>query len=173
MYLWCVFLLCMLVALLLEIQVPIPMMGGWGHLPWIHALVVYYALHQKLPMAFAAAVLGGLCVDAYTVGQPGIAILLYGLVVYLADRFRRQIISDALITAVVFGMFANLGFYLLRLGVIWTEGYRGLSVSRVLVQSGFSLASAAVITPFVGFLMRAIHRGLDLMSAEEGPHVNT
>jgi len=166
-------MLCIPVALLLEIQFPVPLMGGWGHLPWMHGVVVYYALHQKLSIAFTAAVLGGLFVDAYALGQPGVAVLLYGLVVYFADRFRKQIIAEAFITAIVFGMFTSLGFSLLRLLAIGTDGHHGISVLRMLLQSGFGLVSAAVLTPLVGILMQAIHRGLDIVPEEEGTHVNT
>ena len=172
MYLWGLLLLSMPAALLLETQLRFSAMGWWVHLPWMHAVVVYYALHQKLPVALTAAFMGGLCVDAYTVGQPGMTVLVYGLMVYLADRFRRQIVAEAFVTAAVFGVATTAALGVLRLGVLWSEGHRGLSVLRVLTQLGFGVVSAAILTPLVGTLMQGIHRGLAIEPGEEDRHVN-
>ncbi len=173
MYLWGVFLLSMPAALLLETQLRFLAAGGWVYLPWMHAIVVYYALRHRFPVAFTAAVIGGLGVDAYTVGQPGLAVLVYGIMVYLADRFRRQIVAEAFITAVVFGVATSLVYGLLRIGLLLMDGHRGLSGARILIQLGLGGVTAVIVTPFVGVLMQGIHRGLDAVPEEEGQHVNT
>ena len=172
MYLWGLLLLSLPVALLMELLLPIRLIGGWGFLPWMHGMMIYYALHQKLSVALVAALLGGLLVDCYTLGQPGVAVLLYGIVVYLADRFRRQIIPDAMITAAVFGVAASLGLGLLRLGMLWMDGHRGVTVVGVLAKLGFMACTGALFVPLVVWVMHAMHRALDLVASEGDQHVN-
>lgn len=172
MFLWGTLILSMPLAMLLETQFRVPMAGVSIHLPWMHAIVVYYALRHRLPVAFTAALMGGLLMDAYTWGQPGVGVIVYGGIVYLADRFRRQIVSEALVTAVVFGMVTSLTFGILRLGLLYYEGHRGLSAIRVLAQVGGGVLFAALLTPLVSILMQGIHRGLDIVPSEEDQHVN-
>jgi len=171
-YFWGLLLFCMPMALLLEVIFPVPLAGYWVHLPWTSALVVYYALHQKLFVACCAALLGGVLVDGFSLGQPGPALLLYGAIVYLADRFKRQIVPEAPITAAVFGIATCVGGPILRLGVLWSDGHQGLSPLRIGAKLLFAFIAGGILTPLVCILMQALHRGLDLVPDEEGQHVN-
>jgi len=172
LYFWALLLLSAPLALLAEVLVPIPLFGVWGRLPWVTAWVVYYALYQKLPAACCAAALGGLLVDAFRLGQPGTTLLAYGIMVFVADRFRRQIVAEAGITAVVFGMATHLAAVLLGLGLLLLDDFTKLGMGRVVAQLLFAGAAAAVLTPLVCGLLHRIHQGLDLAVTEGEPHVN-
>ena len=172
MYFWGLLLLSAPLVLLLEVLGPIPLFGHWGHLPWVSAWVVYYALHQKLPAACCAALLGGLLVDGFRLGQPGTTLFTYGLTVFLADRFRRQIVPDASITAAVFGMVTSTGVSLFGLGLLLMDAHRGLSPIRVGGKLLFTLVASGVLTPLVCLLLQRVHRALDLVATEEDQHVN-
>ncbi len=172
MYSWCLLFLCLPVTLLVQVLVPIRVFGVWQYLPWMHGVVIYYALNHKLSVACTVAILAGLLVDGFTFSQPGMGVFLYGMIVYLAERFRQQIVPEAMITASVFGVVAGSTLVLLRLGILWAEGHQGLTLGRALATLGFAVVSGAICVPAVGYLLQVIHRGLDLRTGEEGQHVN-
>jgi rod shape-determining protein MreD len=172
LYFWGFMMLILPIALLLEVLLPIPLFGMQLHVPWVSAVVVYYALRQKMAGALVVAVVMGALVDAFSFGQPGPGVMVYGVLVYLADRFRRQIVPDAAITAAVFGVATCLGIVFVRLGLLLSDGYGGLSLLRLVSNVVFPVVAGAGVTPLLCAFLDKLHRGLDLLPGEEGQHVN-
>jgi rod shape-determining protein MreD len=172
LYFWALLMLIAPVALLLEVLLPVPFFGMQLRVPWMSAVVVYYALYHKLTPAFVVAVVMGCLLDGFSMSQPGPGVLVYGVLVYLADRFRRQIVAEAAITAAVFGIATCFSIAVLRLGLLVSDHYRGLSLLRGGGNLGFAILAGALVTPWVCLFLNRLHRGLDLLKGEGDQHVN-
>lgn len=164
--------LSLILCLFLQIRFPIPVQGAYMHIPWMHAIVIYYALHHRLRISIVVALIASFLVDGYSLTQPGTTLLAYGLVIIIADRYRQLIVSDAAVTASVFGAGLGLGLCVLQVAALVLAGRQGLSALFVIMKLVLSVVFAAICTPCICSLMRALHRMLDLSELDEGEHVN-
>lgn len=167
MIFWSLLFLSLPVGLMLAVILPVPFFGDLERLPWISGIVLYYILHQRQGPAFLAAMLGAILLDGFSTAQPGSTVLLFGLAWYIADRYRSQIIPDAMITAVVFGAATGLCGMLMGFLVLYLDGHTAFHVWRFIGRLVFQVIAGGLLTPLVCLLMQALHRALGLAAGEE------
>lgn len=159
---WIPFLFLGGVALILQSTIA-PRLELLGARPdWLLVLVLFYALHARMPgMAFGAWVLGG-CADLMTIEQPGLMAFSYTAAVLVAYSVRDLLFRDRAGTqlAVTFVM-----SFVIQLG--W------MCYRRIGVEQPQSIAEDLVVSCFVGSLYTAlwappIHKVLSSMSRSLG-----
>jgi hypothetical protein len=164
---WSLLLLSLPVGLLLGVLFPVPFFGEWERLPWISGIVLYYVLHQRQGPAFLAAMLGAIMLDGFSIAQPGSSVLLFGFAWYIADRYRSQIVPDAVITAAVFGAATGLCGMLMGFLILYMDGNTAFRVWRFAGRLVFQVMAGGVLTPLTCLLMQWLHRALGLVAGEE------
>ena len=148
------------------------MLPSWAVLaqarfPVLLAVALYYALNCESWIALIAAFSAGFLQDSLSFVPLGYSSLLFCIVVLVAGRFRRQVLSDALVTALFFGGIATvvvtlLLYLLLRMNDLVMCG--GATVTLRILSSGLL---GLVTVPVVFLFMTGIHRALDLTDRED------
>jgi rod shape-determining protein MreD len=145
---------------------------GWpllahARFPVLLAVTLYYALNYKPWVAMIAAFWAGLIQDSLSFVPLGYSSMLFCMVGLIAGRYRKKVLSDAVITAIFFGGIATLGVTLLL--------YLLLKINNLVACSGttaalriFSSGILGLVTaPAVFLVLTVVHRGLDLIERED------
>ncbi len=165
---WLLLVQALVGALLLQLQLPVLAWGGVaGRLPMVSAVVLFYVLTQRPAAGFLVVLAGGFAVDGVSLAPPGSSLLLYTLAFFVADRYRKLIVPDASITAVVFGALTGVGGVLLQAGLLWQAGAIRIQPVVLLFRVLYAFVAGGLVTPVVFALLQAMHRSLDLVCQEE------
>jgi len=145
---------------------------GWALLeharfPVLLGVVLYYALNHPMWVGISAAFLAGLMQDSMSMVPLGYSSFLFCLSALVAGHYRRQVLSDALITATFFGAVcafaASLSLYLL----LRMENLVECSGTTAALRIIFSGMLGAVTVPAVFLVMKGLHKALDLEEKED------
>jgi cell shape-determining protein MreD len=151
------------------VQVLAPSVVSMGNIkpPVILGVVVYYALTRSPPLMVAAALLGGLLVDALSPVPLGYSSFCFLVIGAVLSTFRSLVISDALVTPLFFGAVAApvsvlMGYLLLVQdgSVVWGAG-------PLFAKMGGSLLLGAVTVMLVFVAVRPMERWVGTRSEEE------
>ena len=165
---WLLLTQALLGSLLLQLRLPVLAWGGLaGRLPMVSAVVLFYVLTQRPAAGFLVVLLGGFAVDGMSLAQPGTTLLLYTVAFFLAERYRKLIVPDASITAVVFGSLTGVGGFLLQAGLLWHAEAIRIQPLILVFRLLFAAVAGGVVTPLVFAVLQAMHRALDLAQQEE------
>jgi rod shape-determining protein MreD len=90
---------------------------GQAKAPLLLSLSLYYALSRPAGVAMAAAFLAGFLQDALSFVPLGYSAFCFAIVAAVAGRFRKTVLTEAVVTPVFFGAIAGaaatLGLYVL------------------------------------------------------------
>ncbi len=172
---WLLLVLSLLVALLLELQLPLVLWPGLaGQIPAVSAVVLYYVLTQHVAVGFVAVLLGGILVDGFSLVPPGAMLLVYTVALYLSDRYRQYLVPDATLTGLVFGAGTGALGVLVQACMAWQAGTLHSRVFPFIWRMGTALLMGGVVTAAGCALLQQLHAALDLTNQEkEDRHVNS
>jgi len=167
MLFWMLMGVALLGATLAQAMLPAWALFGQARFPVLLGLVLYYALNHKLWMVMIVAFIAGILQDGLSLVPLGYSAFLFCVVASVAGRYRRLVLSEALVTAAFFGGIASLIVTLLHFLILNGNGSivcsRGLALFRVL-GSG---ALGAFTVPAVFLIMTHLHRALELVGEED------
>jgi len=157
------------------LQMLLPGLAFLGHarVPFLLAIVIYYALTRKTDVMLTAAFLGGLLQDSLSPLPLGYSVFCFVVVGLVIGRFRNLVVSDAPVTQAFFGGSAGalvtLGLYLLlvREGLVACRG--GQVVLKVVGNAITGMAATVAAFNTASFLDRLVgnvERNQDIIEVE-------
>lgn len=154
-----VVMLC-LVILTATIQLLFPAWAGLGcsKPPLLLGLTLYYALNREWRPMLIAGLIAGLAQDLLGMMPPGCSSLLFCALGLVAARFRRLVLTESVVTAVVFGALAAVLFHL-GAYVMLVRGHQvWWPLGRLLYRALAAGVLAGVTTPLVFLLAHSFDR---------------
>jgi rod shape-determining protein MreD len=160
---WIVMIIMLIMSATVQWMLPVFTSLGQAKIPLLLAVALYYALNRGLAVAMVAAFLAGLLQDLLGQIPLGYSPLCFCLLGLAAYRFHNVVMTDSILTAVVFGATAGAAATAGIYGLLCAGSYAGCTLAHALAKiSGVALL-AAVCCPFVF----RVNRRLDRM-VEEG-----
>jgi rod shape-determining protein MreD len=167
MYFSITMFLVLLSAMLIQGASPGLALLEHARFPVLLGVVLYYALNHPMWVGVTAAFLAGMLQDSMSMVPLGYSSFLFCLSALVAGHYRKQLLSDALITAAFFGALCavviSLSLYLL----LRLENLVECPVAIASLRIIFSGALGAVVVPGVFLIMKGLHHALDLEDKEE------
>jgi len=136
------------------VQTVVPSCGllGGAKLPILLAVVLYYSLTRGIAATLVAAFLGGFLHDVLSRIPLGNSVFCFCIAGWLAGHFKNMVLSDSIITTVIFGGLANacvtLAFYLM----LAQDGLVSYSAWWIVLKIFGALLLGMVCTPIVFYL---------------------
>jgi rod shape-determining protein MreD len=114
---WLVMIFVVIAGAIIQMFVPPIVLLGQAKVPFLVALVIYYALSHDTDYMLVAAFLAGLLQDVMSPIPLGYSSFCFCVIGLVAGRFRNIVMTESLLPAVLFGasaaMVAVLASYLL------------------------------------------------------------
>ncbi len=164
--------LSMLVALLLQAQLPGMVLLGGVRWPVLCSLVMYYSLNHHGVAGAVCAFACGLLIDSLSLVPLGYSGLLLFLMSLAVGACRKHVLPEAMVTAVVFGGL-GAGLYAMALyALLANQGLQGVAPSIVVARIAGSGVLGAITAPPVFWVLARLHRALELGDKEAQHRVN-
>jgi rod shape-determining protein MreD len=138
---------------------------GHAKIPFLLALVLYYALNHPTGTMLGAALVAGFLGDALSPVPMGYSAALFCAAGLVAGRYRKLVVPDSLMTAVVFGAVAGGIMPLVFWGLLTRASLVSASVGWVLLKA-LGTAVLGALAAVVCFLLL---NAMDRMVGNTGP----
>lgn len=157
---WIVMIMVLMAAALLQWLLPGYAVLGQVKLPFLLAGVLYYALHWDLAVVLVAALAAGLLQDVLSPIPLGYSAFCFCVVGWIANRWRKLILIDAMVTPVFFGGIASVAvtvaLYVLLARGEFIETSLGWLVLRMMGAGLLGMISTPLVFLFAGSLDRLV-----------------
>ena len=136
------------------VQTIVPSCGllGGAKLPVLLAVVLYYALTRSIAATLAAAFLGGFLHDVLSRIPLGHSVFCFCIAGWMAGHFKNMVLSDSVITTVVFGGFTNSCVTLIFYLMLAQDGLVSYSPGWIALKMFGALLLGMVCTPAVFYV---------------------
>lgn len=172
MMFWILMTLALLIATLLQAQLPGVVFLGGARWPVLCCVVLYYALNHRRTAGLTAGLVAGLLMDMLSLVPAGFSVLLFCVMAMVAGRYRRLVLTEAAVTAAFFGGLSGLLYAALLYGLLAQGGLRGCPPVLALARLVGGVLTGGLAAPAVFLVMSRLHRALDIDDKEEQRHVN-
>jgi len=160
MTIWVVMIMVLMVGGLLQSQLPGYAVLGQVKFPFLLSIVLYYALNWDVSVMLVAGVLAGLLQDMLSPIPLGYSAFCFCLAGWLANRWRKLVLTESVITPLFFGgiasMAVTLALYLLLLRGEFIESAIGRLILRTIGSGILGTISTLLVFLFAGLLDRLV-----------------
>ena len=167
MLFWMLMIIAVLGATLAQALLPGWAMFGQARFPVLLGLVLYYALNHKSWIVILVAFVAGILQDGLSLVPLGYSALLFCVVATVAGRYRRLVLSEAVVTAAFFGGVSSLVMALLLYLLLNQAGTIACSGSLALLRVLGSGVLGTITVPAVFLIMTHLHHELELAGEED------
>ena len=167
MLFWMLMIIAVLGATLAQALLPGWAMFGQARFPVLLGLVLYYALNHKSWIVILVAFVAGILQDGLSLVPLGYSALLFCVVATVAGRYRRLVLSEAVVTAAFFGGVCSLVMALLLYLLLNQAGTIACSGSLALLRVLGSGVLGTITVPAVFLIMTHLHHELELAGEED------
>jgi len=141
---------------------------GFARPPLLLATVLYYALNYPRWIGIITAFCAGMLLDAMSFVPLGYSAFLFSLIALIAGHYQKLVLSEAVVTATVFGGISGFLLNTLLYILLTASGTLKCGAGSAALQIfGATLLSVLTVPP-VFLLLKAVHNGLDLRQKEDG-----
>jgi rod shape-determining protein MreD len=159
--------LSVICATMTQALLPAPPWLGSARFPVLLGLALYYALNHKPWIALVVAFMAGILQDGLSLVPLGYSALLFCVVATIVGRYRRLVLSEAIVTAAFFGGVCSLGVTVLLYLFLKMNGAVACTGGVGLLRIVGSALLGLVTVPVVFVVMTVLHRSLNLLDEEE------
>lgn len=167
MLFWMLMSISVLGATLAQALLPGWAMFGQARFPVLLGLVLYYALNHKSWIVILVAFVAGILQDGLSLVPLGYSALLFCVVATVAGRYRRLVLSEAVVTAAFFGGVCSLVMALFLYLLLNQAGTIACSGSLALLRVLGSGVLGTITVPAVFLIMTHLHHELELAGEED------
>jgi rod shape-determining protein MreD len=167
MLFWMLMIIAVLGATLAQALLPGWAVFGQARFPVLLGLVLYYALNHKSWIVILVAFVAGILQDGLSLVPLGYSALLFCVVATVAGRYRRLVLSEAVVTAAFFGGVCSLVMALLLYLLLNQAGTIACSGSLALLRVLGSGILGTITVPAVFLIMTHLHHELELAGEED------
>lgn len=153
-----IFLLVTLLGAALQAAVPAPAITGHAPLPFLPAIVIYYALTHRTSRTVTAALLIGILDDSLGMIPLGVSSFCYAAIGLVIARFRDVMTVHAPTTHAFLGALAHLAMTLVTWLLLAREGALDWSWGWLLAKFAGALVTGALLVPLVFALLWKLDR---------------
>ncbi len=143
-------------ALLQALLPPIVFLGQ-GKFPFVLGVVVYYALNRETHVMLAAGFFGGFLIDVLSPVPPGYSAFCLCVIGLIAGRFRKLVLTETILTPIIFGAIAGAVAGILLYIMLVREGLAAWPFFRLVTR----IIGAAILGAFCTPIMFAVAGTLD------------
>lgn len=155
---WLIMLVALTVAAVGQSAWPALAWLGGVKAPLLLSVVLYYALTRETGTMLAAGFLAGLLQDALSPVPLGYSSFCFCLAGWLVGRLRDLVVSDSVITQLVFGAAAAAATTLVMAGLLMRESFLVCSVWRLVLRLLGATVLGVVAAPLVFGAVGALDR---------------
>jgi rod shape-determining protein MreD len=167
MLFWMLMIIAVLGATLAQALLPGWAMFGQARFPVLLGLVLYYALNHKSWIVILVAFVAGMLQDGLSLVPLGYSALLFCVVASVAGRYRRLVLSEAVVTAAFFGGISSLLMTLFLFLLLNHSGTISCSGSLAFLRIVGSGILGTITVPAVFLIMTHLHHELELSGEED------
>jgi len=172
MIFWTLMVLALLMATLLQAQLPGVVFFGGARFPVLCSVVLYYALNHRRAAGLVCGLAAGLLMDMLSLVPAGYSVFLFCVMAMVAGRYRQLVLPEATVTAAFFGGLSGLLYAALLYGLLANGGLQGCPPVLVVARLVGAAVTGGLTAPAVFLVMSRLHRALDLEDKEEQGRVN-
>ena len=169
---WVVMIMVLMAGGLLQSQLPGYAVLGQVKFPFLLAIVLYYALNWDVAVMLVAAVLAGLLQDLLSPIPLGYSAFCFCVVGWIANRWRKLVMTESVITPMFFGglaaMAVTLSLYVFLVRGDFIGSAVGLLILRMIGAGLLGVISTPLIFLAAGRLDRLVGNVEDKESLDDG-----
>ncbi|MDA0991039.1 MAG: rod shape-determining protein MreD [Verrucomicrobia bacterium] len=144
-----VMLMGLVVASVLQTELPAVTLMGQAKVPLLLCVVIYYALERNHLVMLLAGVAAGFLQDALSLVPLGYSSTCFCLCGWLMSLFRRLVLTDSWMTQIIFGLAGAMMVTLLQFLLLLQSGLVDLPFSTVILKVLGTAVFGGIAAPFV------------------------